>query len=120
MTRSKKYLPLTVIFGISIALTGCIVTPNNSNNSNNSNNPNNPNNPNTPYSSPSNSYKNQNSISQQAQSACFGRFGNDSPQIAKVSPLKPGWFEVIIRGYSGRQVACTVDQGGVIADWVEM
>ena len=105
MTRSNKYLLLTIVLGTAFAVTGCIVNPNN---------------PNTPNSSPSNSYNNQNSLSQQAQSACFGRFGNDSPQIAKVSPLKPGWFEVIIRGYSGRQVACTVDQVGVIADWVEM
>ena len=27
MTRSKKYLSLTVIFSISIAITGCIVNP---------------------------------------------------------------------------------------------
>jgi hypothetical protein len=33
MTRSKKYLSLTVIFSSAIAITGCIVTPNNQNGS---------------------------------------------------------------------------------------
>lgn len=114
MTRLNKYLNLPIILGTSFVISGCIIAPNDQKN---------------PYQgssgySPNTGYNNnnsQNNLSHQAKSACFDRFGNDDrPQINQVSPLKPGWSEVIIRGYSGRQVACTVDKVVVIADWVEM
>jgi hypothetical protein len=60
-------------------------------------------------------------LPQAAQAACFNRFGEPGYQkIKTVSPLKPGYWEVIITGRQGRQVACTVDQNGSIADWVNM
>jgi hypothetical protein len=60
-------------------------------------------------------------LPQAAKAACFGRFGEPGYQrIKMVSPLKPGFWEVIILGRQGRQVACTVDQYGSITDWVNM
>jgi hypothetical protein len=60
-------------------------------------------------------------LPQAAQAACLNRFGEPGyQQIKTVSPLKPGYWEVIITGRQGRQVACTVDQYGSIADWVNM
>jgi len=56
-----------------------------------------------------------------AETACFRRFNEPGHQAIKtVSPLKPGFWEVIITGKQGRQVACTVDQYGSISDWVNM
>jgi hypothetical protein len=58
---------------------------------------------------------------QAAESACFNRFGEPGHQNIKMfTPLKPGYWEVIITGRHGRQVACTVDQYGTIVDWVNM
>jgi hypothetical protein len=60
-------------------------------------------------------------LPQAAQAACFQRFNEPGQQqIKTVSPLKPGYWEVIITGKQGRQVACTVDQNGAISDWVNM
>lgn len=57
-------------------------------------------------------------IPQAPQTACLKRFGEPGyRQIKTVTARKPGYWEVII---SGRQVACTVDQYGSIADWVNM
>jgi len=61
------------------------------------------------------------SLPQAAEAACFGRFGEPGYQrIKTVNALKPGYWEVIILGREGRQVACTVDQYGSISDWVNM
>ena len=57
--------------------------------------------------------------SKKAKKACAARFGGKS-SIKTVSALKPGWWEIILTGKKGRQVACTVDDSGKISDWVEM
>jgi hypothetical protein len=58
-------------------------------------------------------------LPQAAAAACFRRFGEPGQQsIKKVTPLKPGFWEVIITGKKGRQVACTVDRNGSILGWV--
>jgi len=57
--------------------------------------------------------------SRKAKTACAAKFGGKS-QIKTVSALKPGWWEIILTGKKGRQIACTVDDSGKIGDWVEM
>lgn len=55
-----------------------------------------------------------------AQRACSDMMGAPV-KIEKVSPLKPGFFEIIMKETSGnRRVACTVSDKGSIEDWVEM
>lgn len=55
-----------------------------------------------------------------AMGACLDRFGVDAT-IMQISPLKPGYWELVIQASSGRRkVACTVDSEGNIEDWVEM
>jgi len=60
-----------------------------------------------------------NEPSHAAKKACKARFGG-SPRITTVTPLKPGWWEIILNDESGRQSACTVHDDGRIDDWVEM
>lgn len=52
---------------------------------------------------------------------CLETFGLPA-KVKMVSPLKPGYYEIILRAKNGsRQVACTVFQTGQqIEDWVEM
>jgi len=57
--------------------------------------------------------------SKKARKACAAKFGGKST-IKTVTAGKPGWWEIILTGKKGRQVACTVDDGGKIGDWVEM
>lgn len=57
--------------------------------------------------------------SNSAKQACMAKFGRHST-VKMVSPLKPGWWEIILVGNKGRQVACTVNDSGKIDDWVEM
>jgi hypothetical protein len=57
--------------------------------------------------------------SKKAKKACAAKFGGKS-SVKTVSALKPGWWEIILTGKKGRQVACTVDDSGKISDWVEM
>ena len=57
--------------------------------------------------------------SKKAKQACAAKFGGKST-IKSFSALKPGWWEIILTGKKGRQVACTVDDSGKIGDWVEM
>ena len=57
--------------------------------------------------------------SKKAKKACAAKFGGKS-SIKTVSALKPGWWEIILTGKKGRQVACTVDDSGKISDWVDM
>jgi hypothetical protein len=57
--------------------------------------------------------------SKKAKKACAAKFGGKS-SIKTVSALKPSWWEIILTGKKGRQVACTVDDSGKIGDWVEM
>jgi len=60
-------------------------------------------------------------IPKRAKKACRERFGVDNvDHIKTVSPLKPGWWEIIIKGKGGRQVACTVNESGSISNWVKM
>ena len=56
-----------------------------------------------------------------ALNKCLYTFGSPA-KVKMVSPLKPGYFEIIMRATDGsRQVACTVFQDGAqIEDWVEM
>lgn len=50
---------------------------------------------------------------------CLGMMGPGS-QVEQVSPLKPGFHEVIMRN-GNRRVACTASETGVgVEDWVEM
>jgi hypothetical protein len=58
--------------------------------------------------------------SEAAKGACLYRIGVDA-EIAQVSALKPGFWELIMKAKSGhRKVACTVSDDGEISDWVEM
>jgi hypothetical protein len=42
-------------------------------------------------------------------------------QIEQVSPLRPGYYEIIMKATDrARRVACTVSDSGSIEDWVEM
>lgn len=52
---------------------------------------------------------------------CLETFGLPA-KVKMVSPLKPGYYEIILRAKNGsRQVACTVFKTGEqIEDWVEM
>ncbi|WRH61583.1 MAG: hypothetical protein RSE12_14550 [Fuscovulum sp.] len=55
-----------------------------------------------------------------AQRACTDMVGVPV-QIEKVSPLRPGFHEIIMKEVnSPRRVACTVSDSGSIEDWVEM
>ena len=60
-------------------------------------------------------------IPKAALDKCMYTFGAPA-KVKMVSPLKPGYYEIIIRAKDGsRQVACTVFQDGQqIEDWVEM
>lgn len=58
--------------------------------------------------------------SEVAKGACLYKIGVDA-EVAQVSALKPGFWEIILQAKSGgRKVACTVNDDGTIADWVEM
>ena len=58
--------------------------------------------------------------SEAAKGACLYKIGVDA-EIAQVSALKPGYWELVMKAKSGhRKVACTVSDAGEIADWVEM
>jgi hypothetical protein len=57
--------------------------------------------------------------SKKAKKACGNRFGGNS-DVKSFTPLKPGWWEIILTGNHGRKVACTVNDDGTIDDWVEM
>lgn len=57
--------------------------------------------------------------SKKAKKACADKFGGKSA-IKTVSALKPSWWEIILTGKKGHQVACTVEDSGKISDWVEM
>ncbi|WP_096787508.1 hypothetical protein [Rhodobacter sp. CZR27] len=56
-----------------------------------------------------------------ALNKCLYTFGQEAT-VEKVSPLRPGYSEIILRADNGsRRVACTVpDDGHEISDWVEM
>jgi hypothetical protein len=55
-----------------------------------------------------------------AQRACTDMVGVPV-QIEKVSPLRPGFHEIIMKEVnSPRRVACPVSDSGSIEDWVEM
>jgi hypothetical protein len=57
--------------------------------------------------------------SKKAKKACGNRFGGNS-DVKSFTPLKPGWWEIILTGNHGRKVACTVNDDGTIDDWVVM
>lgn len=54
-----------------------------------------------------------------AKQACHFQFGK-SGHVQTVTPLKPGFWEIIVVDNSGRKVACTADGKGNVSDWVEM
>jgi hypothetical protein len=55
-----------------------------------------------------------------ALAACKGMVGVPS-KVETVSPLKPGFTEIILReNASGRRIACTASDTGSIEDWVEL
>ena len=58
--------------------------------------------------------------SEVAKGACLYKIGVDA-DIVQTSALKPGYWEIIMKAKSGaRKVACTVNDGGEVSDWVEM
>lgn len=60
------------------------------------------------------------SPSEVAKGACLFKIGVEA-DIVQTSALKPGNWELIMQAKKGgRKVACTVDDGGKIGDWVEM
>lgn len=60
------------------------------------------------------------SVPRAAQRACTDMMGA-SVNIEKVSPLRPGYYEIIMKEVNGkRRVACTVSDSGALEDWVEM
>ncbi len=104
MFRHSKPSSLIAITASVFALNACVMPP-----------------PNQNYSLGQGYNQPSGSLPPAAESACFNRFSEPGYQrIKQVSPLKPGYWEVIILGKNGRQVACTVDQNGVISDWVNM
>ncbi len=55
-----------------------------------------------------------------AKNKCLETFGN-SPKITSISPLRPGYWEVIMQDRHGpRSAACTVTSSGQIQDWVDL
>jgi hypothetical protein len=54
-----------------------------------------------------------------AKQACTFQFGQ-SGYVQTVTPLKPGFWEIIVTDNSGRKVACTADAQGKVLDWVQM
>jgi hypothetical protein len=55
-----------------------------------------------------------------AMARCRGMVGVPS-QVEVVSPLRPGFTEIILReNASGRRIACTASDAGEITDWVEL
>lgn len=108
MNPTVNRMTQTAILATAILLSACVIAPNEHPNHSGYNN---------------NIYGNasdNNSISERAQNACFQRMGAGA-QIEKISDLKPGWFEVImLNPNNGRKSACTVNQQGIIDDWVEM
>jgi hypothetical protein len=58
--------------------------------------------------------------SELAKGKCLYRFKDDGA-IVTTSALKPGYWELIIQAKAQpRKAACTVNDDGTIADWVEM
>jgi hypothetical protein len=58
--------------------------------------------------------------SEAAKGACLYKIGVEA-RIVQTSALKPGYWELIMRSNDGRkQVACTVSDGGEIAEWTDM
>ena len=61
-----------------------------------------------------------NELPSQARRKCLESFGG-SAKITTVTPLRPGYWEVILQNNAGtRMAACTVSSGGEIQDWAEM
>jgi len=59
-------------------------------------------------------------IPKSAKRKCTDTFGN-SPEITSISPLRPGYWEVIMQDRHGpRSVACTVTSSSQIEDWIEL
>jgi hypothetical protein len=55
-----------------------------------------------------------------AMAVCLEMIGVPA-QVEVVSPLRPGFTEIILRETaSGRRVACTASDAGMIEDWVEL
>lgn len=51
---------------------------------------------------------------------CEERFG-ETARIDVVSPLRPGFYEVMMGSFRGsRKAACTADSSGRIVDWVDL
>ena len=56
-----------------------------------------------------------------ARVACKNRFGADKfKSFETISPLKPGYWELIMAGKNGKRAACTVSDSGKIEDWVNL
>ena len=59
--------------------------------------------------------------SKSARVACKNRFGADKfKSFETISPLKPGYWELIMAGKNGKRAACTVSDSGKIEDWVNL
>jgi hypothetical protein len=75
------------------------------------------------HSNSHNSHANDNpkALPDSAKSACINRFGRHNfAYVQTLSPLKPGYWELIMQGKDGRKAACTVNKHGSIEDWVEL
>lgn len=60
-------------------------------------------------------------VPKSAKAACIKRFNSSNfEKIKTINPLKPGFWEIIVKGKNGKDVACTVDQFGAISHWVPM
>lgn len=58
--------------------------------------------------------------SEAAKGACLYKMGVDAT-VVQVSALRPGYWELIMRAKAdGKRVACTVSDGGEIAEWTPM
>jgi hypothetical protein len=66
-------------------------------------------------------HENSKDLPEVAKSACINRFGRHNFEyVQTLSPLKPGYWELIMQGKDGRKAACTVNKHGSIEDWVEL
>ena len=59
--------------------------------------------------------------SSKARDACKNRFGAKSfKSFETISPLKPGYWELIMTGKNGKRAACTVSDSGSIEEWADL
>lgn len=76
--------------------------------------------PGSGWNTPGNASPDNGQLPRTAENRCREVFGVQA-NITEVSPLRPGFWEVILESRSGpRMAACTVSNRGDIQNWVEM